>query len=61
MNTDYHKGTQSYIIVRITDEGHLKPITFRDGTLVVYGSKDEAEYDMEDGDMLASISVEPNA
>lgn len=57
MNNNYI-DQQDYIIVRQTEEGHFKPTTYRDGTLVIYGSKDEAEYDMEDGDMLAKITIE---
>lgn len=48
---------QDYIIVRQTDEGHLKPVTFADGSLIVYSTRQEAEDDMGPGDMLAEINV----
>lgn len=47
-----------YIIMNRLQNGEFKPITFKDGVVPIYHSKDEAISDMAESDVLFRIEIE---
>jgi len=49
-----------YIILRKLANGEFKPLTFIDGVMPIYGNKEDAIFDMREGDVLFRVEEVKN-
>ena len=60
MNTDHYIYNAEYIILHRTNSGDYKPVTFKDGTLVIYGDVNEALSDAGKTGLVTEVIIPKN-
>ncbi len=60
MNTDHYINHGEFIILNRDDEGNYLPVTFSDGSLVIYGDKAEAIEDAGKTGIVTEIIIPKN-
>lgn len=60
MNTDHYINHGEYIILHRDEEGNYMPVTFSDGSLVIYGDVNEALHDAGKTGLVTEVIIPKN-